>query len=94
MAQEHPRVVALSLVAYAGVGVFRPRWLMLSARRTPRQWLGLLAIKFLITAAFEWSRPWAERGQRAREELQHELGRDPTHVEWHARMEELKQDTT
>lgn len=94
MVQEHPGVVALSLVAYGGVGVFRPRWLTVAARRTPRQWLRLLAIKLLIAAAIEWLRPRAERSQRAREELEHELGRDPTIEEQHAHMEELKRQDT
>ncbi len=90
VAQENPRVAALSLVAHVGIGVFRPRWLTVAARRTPRQWLRLLAIHLLLTAALEWWRLRAEHSQRAREELQHELGRDPTHEEQHARMEELK----
>jgi hypothetical protein len=94
MAQEHPGVVALSLVAHFGVGVFRPRWLTVAARRTPRQWLRLLAIDLVFVAAIEWLRPMAERSQMAREELQHELGRDPTVEEHHARMEDLKRQDT
>ncbi len=88
VAQENPRVAALSLVAYVGIGVFRPHLLTVAARRTPRQWLRVLATHLLLTAALEWWKLRFERSQR--EELRHELGREPTHEEQRARMEELK----
>jgi hypothetical protein len=88
--QEDPRttVAWVSGVAavHVAVGVVRPRWLTIRARRTPRQWLWRIVIQALFVTGIQiWAKPWQERTQQARADLTAELGREPTGDEVAAR---------
>jgi len=99
--REDPRTIAASVsgavAVYVAVGLVRPRWLTLGARRTPRQWLWSIALRLVAMATYlVWIQPrmerLMERNERAHAELKEELGRDPSPREQMARMEQVEAD--
>lgn len=84
--------VTAAVVAYAVVGVVRPRWLTTQARHPVRDGVLTFLLRGLFVTWYEASgKSWIERNERAHADLQAELGRDPTPEEQWARMETLKE---